>query len=106
MHLQLTTFRLAGPSPADYAEHCDAVAPRFAEIPGLRSKVWIAEPAADVYGGVYLWQDERWAQRYTAGPVYRALLDDARFADVTTTAFDVLDGPTAVTRWGFSTQAA
>lgn len=106
MVLQLVTFRLAGIAPEAYAAHCEAVAPRFAEEPGLRSKVWIAgsgaDADADLRGGVYLWQDRRWAERHAAGPLRRALLENDGFAGAEVREFAVMEAPTAVTRWGFA----
>jgi hypothetical protein len=102
MHLQLVTFTLDGIGEDAYAEHCAAAAPRFAQQPGLRSKIWIAEPGGPLRGGVYLWENRSWAQRYTAGPLFGRLVADERLAGVTVRDFDVLDGPTGITRWGFS----
>lgn len=102
MHLQLITFRLNGVSAADYEAHCAEIAPRFAEIPGLRSKIWIAEPGSDVRGGVYLWESSAWAARHADGPIVASMRADPRFEGVTIRDFDVLAAPTEVTRWGFS----
>jgi Putative mono-oxygenase ydhR len=102
MHLQLITFTLDGISEDAYAEHCAAVAPRFTEQPGLRSKIWIAEPGEALRGGVYLWENRSWAERYTAGPLFGRAATDERLAGVTVRDFDVMDGPTSITRWGFS----
>lgn len=106
MHLQVITFRLRGMTPEEYEAHCAVVAPRFAEIPGLRSKIWIAEPGTDVRGGAYLWESRAWAERHAAGPLVAAMRADERFADLAIRDFDVLGEPTAVTRWGFSSLPA
>lgn len=102
MHLQLITFRLNGMTAEEYEAHCAEVAPRFAEIPGLRSKIWIAEPDGPVRGGVYLWERRDWAERHARGPIVAAMRADDRFADLAIRELDVLAEPTAVTRWGFS----
>jgi hypothetical protein len=52
-HIQLVTFQLAGLEPDAYRAHCEASAPAFAEIPGLRAKAWLANPSTNTYGGVY-----------------------------------------------------
>lgn len=106
MHLQLITFRLRGMTAEAYEAHCAEVAPRFAEIPGLRSKIWIAEPGTDVRGGAYLWESREWADRHARGPIVARMLADDRFEGVTIRDFDVLAEPTAVTRWGFSRLSA
>ena len=96
MHLQIVTFNLNGISPDEYVEHCDNAAPRFAAMPGLRSKIWIAEPGGQQRGGVYLWESRRRAEEYEG---FAALRANERFADVAIRDFDVLDGPTSLTRW-------
>ncbi len=106
MHLQLITFRLRDMTAEEYEAHCAQIAPRFAEIPGLRSKIWIAEPDSDVRGGAYLWESRAWADRHANGPIVARMREDPRFADLAIRDFDVLAEPTAVTRWGFSRLSA
>jgi hypothetical protein len=53
-HIQIVTFNLAGLRPDQYAAHAQTVAPRFAELSGLRSKAWIADDGTNTYGGVYV----------------------------------------------------
>ena len=53
-HIQIVTFNLAGLRPEQYAAHAQTVAPRFAELSGLRSKAWIADDGTNTYGGVYV----------------------------------------------------
>ncbi len=106
MHLQLITFRLNDMTPEEYDAHCAAIAPRFAEIPGLRSKIWIAEPGTDVRGGAYLWENRAWAERHAGGPIVAAMRGDERFTDLAIRDLDVLAGPTAITRWGFTSLPA
>ena len=43
-HIQVVTFELAGLEPDAYRAHCEALAPAFTEIPGLRAKAWLANP--------------------------------------------------------------
>ena len=55
MHIQVVNFHLQDLSEADYRALCDEVAPAFAEVAGLISKVWLANPSTNTYGGVYTW---------------------------------------------------
>lgn len=55
MHIQIVNFNLKGVSEADYRALCDQLAPAFAVMPGLISKVWLADAATNTYGGVYTW---------------------------------------------------
>ena len=67
MHIQLVTFALQGISEADLRVSAQATAPLFAALPGLRSKVWLADPASKTYGGVYTWEDRAVMHVYLGG---------------------------------------
>src|SRR5690349_9733911 len=73
MFVQVVTFRLAGIDEAAYLRRVDAVAPVFAAMPGLRSKIWLADPATGTYGGVYIWTDRESMAAYRGGEVFRQL---------------------------------
>ncbi len=99
-HIQIVTFRLAGIDPTDYAAHCEAVAPQFKQMPGLRAKAWIADARTNTYGGVYAWESEQAMEAYVHGPVFGALRSNPAFSAVTTRDFTVLEGPTRITQRG------
>ena len=42
MHIQIINFHLKGLSEGDFRAKCDEIAPLYAELPGLISKVWLA----------------------------------------------------------------
>jgi hypothetical protein len=69
-HIQLVTFQLAGLEPEAYRAHCEASAPTFAQIPGLRAKAWLANPATNTYGGVYAWESREAMEAYVSGPIF------------------------------------
>jgi heme-degrading monooxygenase HmoA len=98
--IQIVTFNLAGLEPEDYAAHCEQVAPRFAELPGLRAKIWVAQPETNTYGGVYVWESREAMAAYVDGPQFAALLANEGMVDVTDRHFDVLAAPTAITAAG------
>ncbi len=52
MELLIINFELAGITETGYRNVCDQIAPAFAAVPGLASKVWLADAANGVYGGV------------------------------------------------------
>ena len=97
-HIQIVTFELAGLEPDAYRAHTEAAAPAFTEIPGLRAKVWLANPSTNTYGGVYDWESPEAMQAYISGPIFGALLANPGIADVTTRDFGVLERPTQITR--------
>jgi len=97
-HIQIVTFQLAGLEPEAYGAHCEAAAPAFTDIPGLREKAWLANPSTNTYGGVYAWESQEAMQAYVSGPIFGSLLANPGVAHVTTRDFGVLEGPTEITR--------
>lgn len=98
MHIQIINFRLKGVSEADYSALCDELAPAFAEVPGLVRKVWLANSETGVYGGVYVWRDRQAMEDYAKTELFNSVATHPNLANITSTDFGVLDGPTAVTR--------
>src|SRR5262245_49370694 len=97
-HIQLVTFHLAGLEPAAYRAGCEASAPAFTEIPGLRAKAWLANSSTNTYGGVYAWESREAMEAYVSGPIFGGLLANPGIAQVTTRDFGVLQRPTEITR--------
>jgi Putative mono-oxygenase ydhR len=97
-HIQVVTFQLAGLEPDAYRAHCEAAAPMFTEIPGLRAKAWLANPSTNTYGGVYAWESREAMEAYIGGPIFGALLAKPEMAHVRSQEFGVLARPTEITR--------
>ena len=93
MHIQLVTFTLDGISDADYRASVEAAAPHFAAVPGLRSKVWLADADSGTYGGVYTWDDRAAMQSYLDGDLYASVRDNPAFTGVRSRDFGVLAEP-------------
>ena len=95
MHVQLVTFTLAGLSHADLRAGAEAIAPQFAALPGLHSKVWLADPISNTYGGLYTWETHEAMQRYLAGELYAtAVRENPAFTDVRSRDFGGLEAAT------------
>jgi len=65
VHIQIVNFRLEGMSGEDYRGLAEAMAPAFANLPGLVSKTWLADPGTNTYGGVYVWPTAETTARHT-----------------------------------------
>jgi quinol monooxygenase YgiN len=96
--IQVVNFNLNGLSDADYRAACDGLAPELARVPGLLTKVWLADETANVYGGVYAWADRSALDAFAGSDVFKAFVSNPSFANITSTTFDVLEGPSEVTR--------
>ena len=105
MHIQIVNFQLNGIDDAQYREACDQEAPTFATLPGLLSKVWLADPSTNTYGGVYTWRDRQAMQNFLDSELFRGFSVDPQVKDLTSRDFGVLDGPSQVTR-GLALSAA
>ena len=97
MHVQIINFHLKDVSEADYRALCDEVAPAFAEVPGLISKVWLANRTTNTYGGVYTWASREAMDEYAKSDLFKAVATNPNLAEITSIDFDVLEEPTSVT---------
>lgn len=95
MHIQFVTFRLKDMPPGDYVALCDELAPTFAAIPGLLAETWLASPETGVYGAVYSWRDPAAME---AANVFAIVQGNPNFTEGTSRQFDILEGPTRITR--------
>ena len=98
MHIQIVNFRLEGMGEEDYRGIAETIAPAFANMPGLVSKTWLANPETGIYGGAYVWQSREAMEAYKGSDIYKGMATNPHPADVTTKDFAVLEGPTRVTR--------
>lgn len=98
MYVQIITFRLDGMAPAEFAALNDYAATQYADVRGLISKIFLADPDDDrAYGGVYLWRTRADADAYLQGALIQSLVTDPRIADVHSCIYRVLPGPTSIT---------
>ena len=98
MHIQIVNFRLNGIGEQTFQGRCDDLAPAFASVPGLISKVWLADSERGIYGGVYTWQDKAAFGGYLKSDLFDAVLNHPNLVDITSKDFGILEGPTRVTR--------
>ena len=98
MHVQIINFQLKGVTEADYAGLCDELASKYAAVPGLVRKVWLANSETGTYGGVYIWKDRGAMEEFATTELYQAVANHPNLSGLTSTDFGVLDAPTRVTR--------
>jgi quinol monooxygenase YgiN len=98
VHVQIVTFKLNGVSEEDYRNLGDELAPAFAAVEGLHHKVWLANPSTNTFGGVYYWEDRAAMERYLQSELCNSVVTHPNLADIQSTDFEVMEGPTKVTR--------
>jgi hypothetical protein len=85
-------------SATEFRAHADHVASAIAGVSGLVWKVWIIDEERKRAGGVYLFADRNAATAYLEGPIVAGLKSNPGIAGVAVHLFDVLEGPSRVTR--------
>jgi quinol monooxygenase YgiN len=98
MYIQIVNFNLSNTTPAEFEKLCRELAPQFAALPGLISKVWLADPASNTFGGVYTWQDRAAYETYTRTELFRGVASHPNLSNVASHGFDILEEPTRQTR--------
>ncbi len=98
MIIQVVNFNLKDLSDADYRSLCDGLAPELARVPGLISKVWLADEPSNTYGGVYTWVDGEALDAFARSDFFKAFATNPNFSNITSTVFGILEGPSHVTR--------
>ncbi|MCG7606786.1 MULTISPECIES: YdhR family protein [Mycobacterium] len=97
MYVRIVTFGLSGLPHEEYVRHTGQIAAAFSGWPGLHAKIWLADPATNSYGGVYIFDTKDAADASRCTDLFARLLADSHFDGVSVTEFDVLDVPTAIT---------
>jgi hypothetical protein len=104
VQILIVNFTLDGLSEEDYARSCDELAPAFAAVPGLASKVWLADRAEAAFGGVYAFESAQAVDDYLESDLFALIGSTPGLVNVSVRRFGVLEGPTRVTR-GFAQPA-
>jgi hypothetical protein len=97
MHISVFEYQIRDIDEAGWAAKCDELAPAFAAVPGLLSKVWL-HGEGDVRGGVYLWTDRDAFQTFLGSVLGRALSTHPNIAGLAFREYAVDEAPTRVTR--------
>ena len=98
MHIQIINFNLKDLSEEDYQAAGEELAPAFADVPGLISKVWLANSETNTFGGVYTWRDRRAMVEFTKSELFNAVVSNPNLANLVSTDFSVMENPTRTTR--------
>jgi hypothetical protein len=85
-------------SAEEYGGAADQLAPLFAELTGLRWKIWIINESGNVAGGFYLFENEASLQDYLNGPLADQVKNHPAISNLSAKVFEVMPGPTSVTR--------
>ena len=88
---------------AEYQKMADSVAHAFLDVPGLRWKIWLVNPAAQEAGGIYLFDSQASLDAYLNGPLVAQMRGLTSIRNVSIKQFEVMPDVTALTRGPFET---
>ncbi|HMM50158.1 MAG TPA: YdhR family protein [Burkholderiaceae bacterium] len=98
MFVTHVTFNLSGIDEKAYQGAVKDLAPSYANVPGLVSKVWIKQSDKGVYGGIYYWDSEASYDKYMSSDLYKAVSTHPNLINFNTACYnDVVEG-TSVTK--------
>jgi hypothetical protein len=89
-------FNLNAPV-GQYQKMADSVAHAFLDVPGLRWKIWLLNPAAQEAGGIYLFDSQASLDAYLNGPLVAQLRGLTSIRNISMKQFDVMQEATALT---------
>ena len=98
MHIQVVNFNLEELSHEDYSNAATDLAPAFNEVKGLISKVWLSDEDANIYGGIYTWENRQSMEDYVNSQFYDEVLgSNPSLVNITSKDYAMLEGPTNIT---------
>ena len=98
MEIVIINFSLKGMTEYEYEKMCNEEAPAFAAVPGLASKVWLADRTNGVYGGVYTFENGASVDAFMSSELFAQVGAIPGLTGISVRRFGVLSAPTAVTR--------
>jgi hypothetical protein len=98
MAILVVNFGLSGIGDEQYRELTASVAEYFTQVSGLLSKIWLADPDSNTYGGSYLFESRVAIDAYLASDLMAGLRANPAMTAVTTRVFDAIEAATAITQ--------
>jgi Putative mono-oxygenase ydhR len=83
---------------AEYRKVVDSVAHAFVNVPGLRWKIWLLNPAVQEAGGLYLFDTQASLDAYLNGPLVAQLRALTSIRNISIKQFEVMPEASALTR--------
>src|SRR5215471_12289037 len=83
---------------AEYQKMADSVAEAFLDVPGLKWKIWLLNPATQEAGGIYLFDSQASLDAYLNGPLVAKLRGLTAIRNVSMKQFELMLEATALTR--------
>jgi len=91
---------------SEYEKLTESVAQAFADVAGLKWKIWLLNPAAQEAGGIYHFDSQASLDAFLNGPLAAQVKSMTALRNVSMKQFQVMPEVTAVTRGPVETAAA
>src|SRR5258705_5227966 len=99
MQAQLITYQLKGSSQAEYLKQMVRPdAPVLAKVPGLISKMWLADEEKNAFGGFYLWESKTAMEAFMHSDLVKAVVSRPFVRNVSSVDWAVNQTASSVTR--------
>src|SRR5206468_9158548 len=99
MRAQLITYQLKDISQAEYLKQMvEPDAPVLAKVPGLISKIWLADEEKNTFGGFYLWKNKTAMEDFMHSDLVKAVVSRPFVKNVSSVDFEVNQKASLITR--------
>ena len=99
MHAQLITYQLKDISQTDYRKQMvEPDAPVLAKVPGLVSKLWLADEEKNTFGGFYLWENKTAMEDFMHSDLVKGIVSRPFVNNVSSVDFGVNQNASLTTR--------
>ncbi|MBT8381164.1 MAG: YdhR family protein [Ignavibacteriaceae bacterium] len=85
-------------SKEEYQKAVAPLADKFAELPGLRWKVWILNSENSEAGGIYMFENQASVDEYLAGPLAKIVTTHPALSNFSIKQFAIMEDVTKITR--------
>jgi len=85
-------------SRGEYEKAANSLAGEFAEVDGLRWKIWLMNEKESEAGGIYLFDSETSLGAFLAGPLAAKVTSHPAISDMSVKQFENMADVTAITR--------
>jgi len=85
-------------SKEEYEQAVSPLADKFADVPGLKWKVWILNGEKSEAGGIYMFENQVSLDEFLAGPLAKTVTSHPALSDFSVKQFGIMKDITKITR--------
>ncbi len=82
----------------EYEQAVSPLADKFANVPGLKWKIWILNTEKGEAGGIYMFENQSSLDEFLAGPLAKTVTGHPALSDFSVKQFGIMKDITEVTR--------